>query len=398
MSGGDQAIGWRRDLLEVPMKVAHISDCYLPRLGGIEVQVTELTRRQAAAGYDVTVFTATPGHDVRQGVEHLNGVTVNRVTARMPFELPVHPRTSHHLVPLLKQLKPDVVHVHLGVVSPFAWGGIRSAVKVGIPTLVTVHSVWGTAAKSGYGMADNLIHWSASGVVPAAVSEVAASRIRAAGSGIPVAVTPNGVDSTDWSPEGREIPKQPDPSQPVKFVSAMRLAPRKRSMQLLEMFSAAREKLGGRRRITLSIAGDGPHATQLAGYVESHGLKSDVNLLGRLERPRLRELYVDSDVFVQPSVKESFGLAALEARSTGLPVIARAQTGLTEFVHQGVEGLLVVDDEDMTRAMVRLSLDDQLRIGMQRHNTDTEPAQTWPNVLSDVAAAYDTAMSQGIRR
>ncbi len=380
------------------MKVAHISDCYLPRLGGIEVQVTELTRRQAEAGYDVTVFTATPGHEVRQGVEQLNGVTVNRVTARMPFELPVHPRTSHHLVPLLKQLNPDVVHVHLGVVSPFAWGGIRSAVKVGIPTLVTVHSVWGSAARSGYGLADNLIHWSDSGVVPAAVSEVAASRTRAAGSGVQVAVTPNGVDATDWSPKGREIPEESDRSQPVKFVSAMRLAPRKRAMQLLEMFAAAREQVADRRRITLSIAGDGPHAKRLAGYVESHGLRSDVNLLGRLTRPQLRELYMGSDVFVQPSVKESFGLAALEARSTGLPIVARAQTGLTEFVHPGVEGLLAVDDAGMTEAMVRLTLDDQLRIGIQRHNTETEPAQTWPNVLADVAEAYDLAISQGIRR
>lgn len=380
------------------MKVAHISDCYLPRLGGIEVQVTELTRRQAEAGYDVTVFTATPGHDVRQGVEQLNGVTVNRVTARMPFELPVHPRTSHHLVPLLKELKPDVVHVHLGVVSPFAWGGIRAAVKVGIPTLVTVHSVWGSAAKSGYSMADRLIHWSDSGVVPAAVSEVAANRIRAATPGVPVVLTPNGVDSADWSPTGRVIPEEPDRSQPVQFVSAMRLAPRKRSMQLLEMFAAAREQVSGQRRITLNIAGDGPHANRIASYVEAHGLQSDVNLLGRLDRPRLRALYVESDVFVQPSVKESFGLAALEARSTGLPIIARAQTGLTEFVHEGVEGLLAVDDDDMTGAMVRLTLDDQLRIGMQRHNTETEPAQTWPNVLSDVADAYDTAISQGIRQ
>lgn len=379
------------------MKVAHISDCYLPRLGGIEVQVTELTRRQAAAGYDVTVFTATPGHDVRQGVEQLNGVTVNRVTARLPFELPVHPRTSHHLVPLLEELKPDVVHVHLGVVSPFAWGGIRSAVKVGVPTLVTVHSVWGPAAKSGYGMADHLIHWSESGVVPAAVSEVAAERIRAAGSGVPVAITPNGVDPVDWNSAGRKIPEVSDRSEPVRFVSAMRLAPRKRAMQLLEMFAAARQQVAGQRRITLSIAGDGPHAKRLASYVEAHGLRSDVNLLGRLERPRLRDLYVNSDVFVQPSVKESFGLAALEARSTGLPVIARAETGLTEFVHEDVEGLLAVDDDDMSEAMVRLALDDQLRIGITRHNSETEPEQVWPNVLAEVAQAYDVAISKDLR-
>lgn len=380
------------------MRVAHISDCYLPRLGGIEVQVTELTRRQAAAGYDVTVFTATPGHTVRQGIEHLDGVEVNRVTARMPFEMPVHPRTSHHLVPLLETLRPDVVHVQLGVISPFAWGGIRAAVKVGLPTLVTVHSVWGPAAKSGYGLADHLINWSASGVVPAAVSEVAAARIRAAGSGVPVLITPNGVDPVDWNPSGRVISDGSDPQKPVTFVSAMRLAPRKRAMQLLEMFAAARRQISGRREIKLKIAGDGPHRKRLASYIEAHGLSDDVTLLGRLERPVLRDLYVDSDVFVQPSIKESFGLAALEARSTGLPIIARQQTGLTEFVNDGVEGLLAVDDDDMAEAMVRLVLDDDLRAQIQRHNSETEPDQIWPNVLEEVASAYEVAMAQGIHR
>jgi phosphatidylinositol alpha 1,6-mannosyltransferase len=380
------------------MKVAHISDCYLPRLGGIEVQVTELTQRQARAGDDVTVFTATPGKAVRQGVEHVNGVDVNRVTARMPFEMPVHPRTVHNLVPLLESLQPDVVHVHLGVVSPFAWGGIRAAVKIGLPTLVTLHCVWGPAAKSGYGMADHLIHWSSSGVVPAAVSEVAAARIRAAAPDVPVLITPNGVDPADWNPAGRVILDPADPSAPVTFVSAMRLAPRKRAMKLLEMFTAARQQISGRRSIKLKIAGDGPHRNRLASYIESHGLGDDVTLLGRLERPKLRDLYVASDVFVQPSIKESFGLAALEARSTGLPIVARQQTGLTEFVHDGVEGLLAVDDDDMAEAMVRLALEDDLRIRMQRHNTDSEPAQIWPNVLQDVADAYQVAIAQGISR
>ena len=154
--------------------MAHISDCYLPRLGGIEVQVAELTRRQAAAGDEVSVITATPGTEIRAGRELLDGVTVFRNTARMPFELPVHPRTRATVAPLLRDIGPEVVHVHLGVVSPFAWGGIRAAVEVGVPVLVTVHSVWGTAARSGYGAANTLARWTRRGVQPAAVSRMAA--------------------------------------------------------------------------------------------------------------------------------------------------------------------------------------------------------------------------------
>jgi phosphatidylinositol alpha 1,6-mannosyltransferase len=379
------------------MKVAHISDCYLPRLGGIEVQVTELTRRQAAFGFDVTVFTATPGDEVRLGVEELDGVTVNRVTARLPLELPVHPRTTHHLVPLLKELQPDVVHVHLGVISPFAWGGIRSAVRVGIPTIVTVHSVWGAMAKSGYGLANGLIKWSKSGVIPCAVSEVAATAIRQAGKGVEVLITPNGVDPGDWNAIGRDIPTLTQAAnKDVAFVSAMRLAPRKRAMPLIDMFAKAKEQIAGDTRITLVVAGDGPHRNRLQSYIDGEGLNDDITLMGRLTRPDLEALYVNSDVFVQPSVKESFGLAALEARATGLPIVARSQTGLTEFVTDGVEGLLAPDDSGMARAMSQLATDDELRIRMQTHNSETEPAQTWPNVLQDVAGAYDVAMKQGI--
>lgn len=381
------------------MKVAHISDCYMPRLGGIEVQVTELSRRQAATGLDVTVFTATPGEQVRNGVEVLDGVTVNRVTARMPFDMPVHPRTTAHLVPLLEELEPDIVQVHLGVVSPFAWGGIRSAVRVGLPTLVTVHCVWGQAAKASYGFADHLVKWSESGVQLSAVSTVAAERIEAASDHpVTVLVVPNGVDPRDWNARGRHIPTpEQAAAAPVRFVAAMRLAPRKRATPLLRMFLAARELAAG-REMTLHIAGDGPHRARLQRWIDSHGLADVVTLTGRLSRPDLQQLYLDSDVFIQPSIKESFGLAALEARATGLPIVARSQTGLTEFVNSGVEGLLADDDPGMAKAIARLAVDDELRIQMQRHNTDVPPEQVWSNVLETVSAAYGTAIDRLAQR
>ncbi len=373
------------------MRVAHISDCYLPRLGGIEVQVTELTRRQAAAGDSVDVITATPGHEVRSGLQVLDGVRVHRVTARLPFELPVHPRTRAHVAPLLREIDPEVVHVHLGVVSPFAWGGIRAAVEVGLPVLVTVHSVWGAAARSGYGLVDRLAQWTTRGVQPAAVSRIAAARIaEALPRGVDVLVTPNGVDEQDWNAAGR---RAHDPAT-VRFVTAMRLAPRKRAAPLLTMFASARDQVAAADpdvTVHLDIAGDGPQRERLEKHVHDHGLTDSVTFLGRLTRPELRERYLADDVFVQPSVKESFGLAALEARCTGLPVIARSQTGLTEFVTDDVEGLLAGDDADMARDMARLALDRDLRERITTHNTDVPPLQTWPSVLGIVADAYRVA-------
>lgn len=142
------------------MRIAHVSDCYFPRTGGIETQVRALAGRQAASGADVRIITATPGHGaVYAGDDAVDGLPVHRVAAHLPFELPVHPRTATEVGHLLQSHPVDVVHVHAGVVSPFAWGAIRAATTQGIPTLVTVHSVWGPLARPGFGLSDALLRW-----------------------------------------------------------------------------------------------------------------------------------------------------------------------------------------------------------------------------------------------
>jgi len=369
--------------------IVHVSDCYLPRLGGIEVQVRQLAMRQAREGAKVHVITGTPGHgDVRSGVEVLDGVTVHRVAARLPMELPVHPRAGRHVTSIVGDLMTTfpgrvVVHAHAGVISPFAWSGIRAASSLDAPTLVTVHSVWGPLAAPGFRAADALVHWSRRGVQLAAVSTVAADRIRSATGGTAdVMVTPNGVDPALWQVE-------PEAHDGVRAVAVMRLAPRKRAIPLLDLVAeAARDLPHGRLRLTL--IGDGPERAR----VERRGRERELplELPGRLTHAQIRDLYATCDVFVQPSVREAFGLAALEARTAGLPVVARRETGITEFVSDGVEGLLAGSDEQMAQALSRLASDDALRASIAAHNRSVEPRQTWPHVLEAVDAAYDRAM------
>ena len=83
------------------MRIAHISDCYLPRTGGIETQVRGLALAQAARGDEPWIITATPGAQ-RSGREVLDGIPVERLTARLPADLPVHPRTRAGVRALLE--------------------------------------------------------------------------------------------------------------------------------------------------------------------------------------------------------------------------------------------------------------------------------------------------------
>ncbi|HEY5134224.1 MAG TPA: glycosyltransferase family 4 protein [Candidatus Nanopelagicales bacterium] len=376
------------------MRIVHISDCYPPRLGGIETQVRALAVRQAAAGHDVHVITATPTDTLRNGSEVLDGVVVHRTTARMPADIPVHPRVNAVIRELLADggaaAGADAVHVHGGVVSPFAYPGARVARQLGLPTVVTIHGVWGGVFSPAARLADLVTGWSRWGVVLTAVSDAAADPIRRiVGPIVPVTLVPNGIDVDAW-----RIPHVVGDPDEVRLVAVMRLAPRKRTMPLVSMVQEAASLLPAGRRLRLTIVGDGPMAAQVRRHIERHGLTYGpcvVDLAGRLAPDQVRATLAASDVFVAPAKMESFGIAALEARTAGLPVLAYAETGIATFVRDEQEGLLATDDRAMTLAMARIATDDELRRRISEHNRTTEPAEAWPNVLATVEHAYEQA-------
>jgi glycosyltransferase involved in cell wall biosynthesis len=382
------------------VRIVHVSDCYPPRLGGIETQVRALAVRQAEAGHDVHVLTATPGDTLRQGTETLDGVVVHRLTSRLPADLPVHPRVMSvvraALEPGGEAGGADAVHVHGGVVSPFAYPAALVARRLDLPTVVTIHGVWGGVFSPAVRLADLVTRWSRWGVVLTAVSEAAAEPIRAVvGPGVRVGIIPNGIDVDAW----RVAHVAGDPDE-VRLVAVMRLAPRKRSLPLVKMVEEAASRLPAHRRLRLTIVGDGPLRENVLRYVRRNALehgRCTVDLTGRLTPDQVLSTLAASDAFVAPAHMESFGIAALEARTAGLPVLAYARTGVRTFVRHEVEGLLARDDRMMVSNIARIATDDVLRERMAAHNRGTEPDEAWPHVLAVTEAAYADAAAVGPR-
>ncbi|GAA0389736.1 glycosyltransferase family 1 protein [Microbispora corallina] len=364
------------------MRILHVSDCYLPRLGGIEVQVADLVRAQRGAGHTVEVVTATPG-------EPLPGV--HRVVANLPFDLPVHPRGTTHLARLMTSRRPDVVHVHTGAVSPFAWMGVRAAVRAGVPVVATVHSMWDPVTRGVYRALQAAFEWRRWGLVLTAVSEAAARPIRAvAGPRVPVQVVSNGLDVTSWRPAAGTAPGD-SPEAAVHVVAVGRLAPRKQPVRLLKLLEAARQRVPGPIAMRATIVGDGPARGRMERYLKAQRMDW-VSLPGRYSRDQIKELLASADVFVAPAPRESFGLAALEARAAGVPVVARAQSGVADFVRPGKEGLLGRTFDELVASVARLARDGDLRRSIAEHNRETEPVKcSWPAVLEGFARCYEMA-------
>ncbi|GAA3826997.1 glycosyltransferase family 1 protein [Sphaerisporangium flaviroseum] len=367
------------------MRILHVSDCYLPRLGGIEVQVADLVRAQGDAGHEVEVATATPGGRV---------AGVHRIVARMPFDLPVHPRGGGHLLRLMTSRRPDIVHVHTGAVSPFAWMGVRAAVRAGLPVVVTVHSMWDPVTRALYRGLDALFGWSRWGIVVTAVSHAASRPIRAvAGKGVPVDVVSNGLDVSAWRPAGDLV--RPGGPGEVHIVAVGRLAPRKQPVRLLKLLMEARRRVPKDIAMRATLVGDGPARGSMERFLRAHGMEGWVSLPGRYSRDQIRELLASADVFVAPAPRESFGIAALEARAAGVPVVARAQSGVADFVRPGKEGLLGRTFDELVQAVARLARDRELRELIASHNRETELTRcAWPAVLEGFERCYELAAAR----
>lgn len=359
------------------MRIAHVTDCYLPRMGGIEMQVHDLALQQRAAGHDVQVITRTAAagddpdgpviHRMPGLVDGVPGLTMRRSLKR-----------------LLTAGDIDVVHAHASLLSPLVWNAGAIASAAGLPTVVTMHSVPppGLILR----VVGTTVGWTRWKVRWTAVSQVAAKPLRYMVAAQEVAVLGNGVDAAAWT-----LPAyHPEPDE-LTVVSVMRLAQRKRPMPLIRTLAAIRKQLPADVRLRAVIMGEGPRRADMETALRRRGMDGWVSLPGNSSREQIRDVYRTADVYLAPAKLESFGIAALEARSAGLPVIARSCGGVREFVRDGLEGYLVHSDRHMAAATVALLTSPAQLRAIREHNAATVPEMTWEHMLARSMAHYQRA-------
>jgi len=360
------------------VRVALVCDWFLPRQGGIELHLRDLALALRAADVDARIVTTTRGDDV------VDGIPVYRIPAVLApgSGFAFTPGALRRLGQLVRNEGFDVVHSHASVVSPIAVGGAIAARRAGLPSLLTFHSM---LHRSSFllGASESLFGWTSPGVVLTAVSSVVAEQAARWIPNASVGVLPNGVDVAFW--RGTAASGMDDE---IVFVTAMRLSRKKRPLRLIRAFASAVRFVAGTPAMRLLVAGAGPEAEPMRRLAAELGVGDRVELVGQLSRAELRALYGRAHVFVLPSERESFGLAALEARAAGLPVIAMQASGVRDFIRQGVEGLLARDETELTRHLSRLALDVPFREYVRHRNTTIAPPYDWSDVRALHLAMY----------
>ena len=375
--------------------------------GGMNVYVVETSKRLAALGVEVEVFTRATSSDLPPVVEMAPGVTVRHLTAG-PFEGLSKEDLPAQLCALTSGVlraeaahEPgwyDVVHSHYWLSGQVGW---LATERWGTPLVHTAHTL---AKVKNLALADGDAPEPLRRVVGEQQVVEAADRLVAntaeearqlvdlygAEASRVVTVAP-GVDLERFRPGEAGNPQHPGrlksraelgvAEDAVLLLFVGRIQPLKAPDVLLH---AAAELLRRdpslRSRLVVAVVG-GPSGT---GLIEPRALQDLAHALGiadlvRFERPRgltdsgrdrLRDWYAAADLVAVPSHNESFGLVALEAQACGTPVIATDVGGLRTTVRNGVSGLLVPGHGagDWASAITRALADrDRLSSGALAH-------------------------------
>ena len=396
------------------MRVAVISDWYLPRLGGIELYLAELVQKLVSDGVDLEVLTPVPG------LEAINGVSIRRLCDNEApnggYRFPPSRHASNgpdflYLLELffgsqrprpLRRLKfalltggYDVVHIHLGN-TPFSYLAVNLCRDLGLPVLATFHSVLGSSERRVAAIAGRLLHtadW------PATVKLTSVSRFAAAArtplfGAAPLDVMPNGVDTDLWQAVRAHRAKrraEAGRSPRIELFAAMRLHSRKRPMQLLDAMVELQRIQPG-TSVRLRIAGDGPLRGRLERRIAMFGLTGIVETYGQLGRSNIAAMMAETDLFLMPSRLESFGIAALEARISGVPVLAFRESGMRDFLQPDADSLLVSNDAGFAAALARFCADPALRAQLDSGAALPLAGYGWNDLVRNCRAAYAEAL------
>ncbi len=364
------------------LKIALVCDWYLPQMGGTEMHMRDLADRLQQEGHEVHVITPYPGDEDGESF-HIHRLNV----PLLPYAGCIYTRSAFRKIEsLLKREAFDVVHCHANIISPTAYGSLYLSRKLGIPAVITWDSILGPY-RWGLAFLDWIYKWSLWPVLFSGVSEVVAAGVKTLVKNKNVAVLHNALNVIEW----KVTPVERDADE-IWIVSVMRLYRKKRGSALVGIMPEVLERLPSNLRVKLKIIGKGPKRNSLEVQIKRLGLEGIVELKGYKTRDEIRELFSRTDIYVQPTRWESFGIAALEARCAGLPVVAKIKGGVKGFIRHGQEGLLAKSDQELADHLVRLITDPKLRESIARHNREVVPPLDWKEAMREHEALYRQAI------
>lgn len=335
--------------------------CY-PTYGGSGIVATELAMALAEGGDEVHVISyALPS---RLTLFNPRIFFHEVVTPRYPLFDQYPPYSlalTTKMVEVARHQHLDVLHVHYAI--PNAVSAVIARQIVAPQPLQVVTTLHGTDVTL-VGVDPNYLETTRWGIMQSdAVSVVSESlrrqTVEQLGIERDIEVIPNFIDPARYeqAKNGPGARRWAEPGERL-LVHISNFRPVKRVLDVVETFRRVYRRIPSTR---LLMVGDGPERGRVEQHCRENGLCHAITFVGSL--PLIEEVLVGADLFLLPSESESFGLAALEAMSCEVPVIATNAGGVPEVVEDGRCGFLcpVGDVDGMAEGALRLLGDEPMR-------------------------------------
>jgi len=333
--------------------------CY-PTWGGSGVVATELAMALAAGGDEVHVISYARPTRLEITTPRLSYHEV--IVPHYPlFEYPPYSLAlATKIVELARHQDLDLIHVHYAV--PNAVSAVLAREILAPQPLKVVTTLHGTditlvgndpsyleTTRFGIARSDAVT------AVSQALKESTREKLGIENSidVIPNFIEPQRFERVKDRPGGHRWVREGE--KVIVHISNFR--PVKRVMDVVAIFHKIYQEIP---QSHLVLVGDGPDRAKVEQYCRDTGICGALTFVGSM--PAVEEVLAGADLFLLPSETESFGLAALEALSCEVPVIATAVGGLPEVVRHGVMGYLhpVGAVEEMAKSAIQLLNNDEL--------------------------------------
>jgi glycosyltransferase involved in cell wall biosynthesis len=193
-------------------------------------------------------------------------------------------------------------------------------------------------------------------------------------SSLDLKIIPNGVDLENF-----KYKKSYRNNSTLKIVCVARLIERKGQHHLIQAVKILEEE---GIDVEVTLVGTGDSQQYLEQLSKDLGIKQKIHFTGYISREEISQYYLDADLFVLPSYNEGMSLAALEAMSSGLPVILSRTGGTYDLVADGVNGYIFDwgDISSLANCIRRIAKNPELIHKMGTISRERAKEFSWTNI------------------
>lgn len=345
--------------------------CY-PTFGGSGVVATELGLELSKRGHQVHFITySQPVRlDLLGSNLHYHEVNVPEYPLFLyqPYELAL----SSKLVDMVKLHKIDVLHVHYAIPHAYAAYMAQQMLldeHILVPIVTTLHGTDITLVGS-HPFYKPAVTFSInkSDAVTSVSQSLKEDTLRLFNIKKNIKVVPNFIDMEKYRSDFTDCKRDLMAANDEKIITHIsNFRPVKRISDIINIFNKVQKEIPAK----LMMVGDGPERRPAEALVKELGLQDRVIFFGQSNE--IDKILCFSDLFLLPSETESFGLAALEAMASGVPVVSSNTGGIPEVNKQGITGLLsdVGDIDKMAKDAITI-LKDDTTLNTYKHNAKEE--------------------------